>query len=476
MGVELARRLGALRRLSDSAWRIAILTFLGTGLGVLLVANLTLGDKKIDRNVPSLYTVSDPQFVRTMGVMLGPALLPGNRVQALLNGDEIFADMLQAIRGAQKSITFEMYIYWRGTIGDEFTAALAERARAGVKVHVLIDALGSQKIDEAVIERMKRAGVRVELYNPVRWHTLARMNNRTHRKIMVVDGTIGYTGGAGIGDEWRGDARNPGEWRDTHFRLEGPAVAQMQAAFMENWIEVTGEVLHGAEYFPELAPAGASRAQFFVSSPGGGGESAQLLYLMSIAAARRSIQLSAAYFVPDNNEVRQLVAARARGVRVQLIVPGAVTDSALVRRASRSTWGELLARGRRDLRIPADVFSREGHDGGRPLGERGLDQLRHALVQHQRRGQPQCLRSRIRAGPGADLRRRSRALAARNARGMGKPAAARAALGARERAAQLAAVSADLGINARRACRGSSARARIRLSSGPRRPQERTEP
>src|SRR5688572_9124159 len=345
MGVELARRLGALRRLSDSAWRIGILTFLGTGLGVLLVANLTLGDKRIDQNVPSLYTVSDPQFVRTMGVMLGPALLPGNRVQALVNGDEIFADMLQAIRGAQKSITFEMYIYWRGTIGDEFAAALAERARAGVRVHVLIDALGSQKIDEAVIERMKEAGVRVELYNPVRWHTLARMNNRTHRKIMVVDGTIGYTGGAGIGDEWRGDARNPGEWRDTHFRLEGPAVAQMQAAFMENWIEVTGEVLHGAEYFPELAPAGASRAQFFVSSPGGGGESAQLLYLMSIAAAGRSSRLSAAYFVPDNNEVRQLVAARARGVRVQLIVPGAVTDSALVRRASRSTWGELLRAG-----------------------------------------------------------------------------------------------------------------------------------
>ena len=345
MGVELARRLGALRRLSDSAWRIGILTFLGTGLGVLLVANLTLGDKRIDQNVPALYTVSDPQFVRTMGVMLGPALLPGNRTRALVNGDQIFPDMLEAIRGAQKSITFEMYIYWRGTIGDEFTAALAERARAGVKVHVLIDALGSQKIDEAVIERMKQAGARVELYNPVRWHTLARMNNRTHRKIMVVDGRIGYTGGVGIGDEWRGDARNPAEWRDTHFRLEGPAVAQMQAAFMENWIEVTGEVLHGAEYFPELAPAGASGAQFFVSSPGGGGESAQFLYLMSIAAAGRSIQLSAAYFVPDNNEVRQLVAARARGVRVQLIVPGAVTDSAVVRRASRSTWGELLRAG-----------------------------------------------------------------------------------------------------------------------------------
>ena len=343
--MELARRLDRLRSASESSWRIAILTFLGTGLAVLLVANLTLGDKVIDENVPSLYAVADPQFVRTMSVMLGPALLAGNRTRALVNGDQIFPDMLRAIRGAQKTITFEMYIYWKGGMGEQFTAALAERAQAGVKVHVLIDALGSQKIDESVIDRLRAAGARVELYNPVRWHSIARMNNRTHRKIMVVDGAIGYTGGVGIGDEWTGNAQDPEHWRDTHFRLEGPAVAQMQAAFMENWIEVTGEVLHGPEYFPELSPAGGELAQFFVSSPGGGGESAQLLYLMSIAAAGRSIQLSAAYFVPDDNEVRQLVAARRRGVRVQIIVPGPVTDSAAVRRASRSTWGALLRAG-----------------------------------------------------------------------------------------------------------------------------------
>jgi cardiolipin synthase len=343
--MELARRIGRLRGLSHRTWRIAILTFLGTGLGVLLVANLTLGDKVIDENIPTLYSVADPQFVRTMSVMLGPALLPGNRTQALVNGDRIFPDMLEAIRGARSTITFEMYIYWKGAIGEQFTAALAERAQAGVKVHVLIDALGSQKIEEKVIERMKDAGVQVRLYNPLRWNTITRMNNRTHRKIMVVDGRVGYTGGVGIGDEWAGDAQDAAHWRDTHFRLEGPAVAQMQAAFMENWIEVTGDVLHGPEYFPELAHAGRQLAQFFVSSPGGGGESAQLLYLMSIAAAARSIQLSAAYFVPDDNEVRQLVAARKRGVRVQIIVPGPITDSAAVRRASRSTWGELLRAG-----------------------------------------------------------------------------------------------------------------------------------
>ena len=331
--------------MSHTAWRIAILTFLGTALGVLLVANLTLGDKVIDETVPSLYTVADPQFARTMSVMLGPALLPGNRTRALVNGDEIFPEMLQAIRGARKSITFEMYIYWKGSIGEQFTQALAERARSGVKVHVMIDALGSQKIEERVIGRLRDAGAQVKLYNPVRWDTIARMNNRTHRKIMVIDGAVGYTGGAGIGDEWSGNAQDGAHWRDTHFRVEGPAVAQMQAAFMENWIEVTGEVLHGPDYFPALGAAGSELAQFMVSSPGGGSESAQLLYLMSIAAARRSIQLCAAYFVPDDNEVRQLVEATGRGVRVQIIVPGPATDSGAVRRASRSTWGELLRAG-----------------------------------------------------------------------------------------------------------------------------------
>jgi cardiolipin synthase len=343
--MELARRLGAVRRWNHTTWRIAILTFLATGLAVLAAANLSLGDKKIDTSVASLYGVGDPQFVRTMNVILGPALVPGNRTRALVNGDEIFPEMLEAIRGARKTITFEMYIYWKGSIGEEFTRALEERARSGVKVHVVIDALGSQKIEERVIGRLKDAGAQVVLYNPVRWDTIARMNNRTHRKIMVIDGRVGYTGGAGIGDEWSGNAQDADHWRDTHFRLEGPAVAQMQASFMENWIEVTGEVLHGPEYFPELDAAGDQLAQFMVSSPGGGGESAQLLYLMSIAAARRSIQLSAAYFVPDDSEVRQLVEASRRGVRVQIIVPGPVTDSAAVRRASRSTWGELLRAG-----------------------------------------------------------------------------------------------------------------------------------
>jgi cardiolipin synthase len=319
-------------------WLIAGFTFAATALAVLLIANLSLGDKHIEQRVDTLYSTADAQFRRNMNVMFGPGLVPGNRTQALVNGERFFADMLKSIRAAEKSITFESYIWWSGEIGAEFTRALIERAQAGVKVHLLFDALGSGKIDQDAVKAMKAAGVEVERYNPWGWTTLARINNRTHRKIMVVDGRIAYTGGAGIGDEWL-------IWRDTQYRIEGPVVGQVQAAFIENWIEVTGRVLHGEGYFPELRAAGTQAAQFIVTSPGGGSESMQLMYLVSIAAAAKSIKLSAAYFVPDGVEIRALAAAAKRGVRVQLIVPGPHTDSPLVRRASRSTWGDMLRAG-----------------------------------------------------------------------------------------------------------------------------------
>ena len=329
-------RQAKLERLEKWLWSGA--TVVATALAVLLVANLSLGDKHIDTQVDTLYAAADAQFRRNVNVMFGPALVGGNRTQALVNGEVFFADMLEAIRGARRTITFESYIWWSGEIGSAFTQALVERARAGVKVHLLFDALGSGKIDDRAVEAMKDAGVEVEKYNPWRLSTLARINNRTHRKILVLDGRVAYTGGAGIGDEWL-------EWRDTQFRIEGPVVAQVQAAFIENWIEVTGRVLLGGDSFPPLSPAGAQAAQFIVTSPGGGSESMQLMYLLSIAAATQSIRLSAAYFVPDDVEIRALVAAAKRGVRVQIIVPGKETDSPLVRRASRSTWGDLLRAG-----------------------------------------------------------------------------------------------------------------------------------
>jgi cardiolipin synthase len=253
--------------------------------------------------------------------------------------------MLSALRAARRTITFEMYIYWSGEIGKAFADVLSERARAGVKVHVLLDGVGSGKIDESYIEEMKTAGVEVQRYNPPRFYTVGKLNNRTHRKLVTIDGTVAFTGGVGIADQWTGNAQDPQHWRDTHFRIEGPVVAQMQSAFMDNWTETTGSVLHGTEYFPQLQPAGPQRAQVFTSSPGGASDSMQLMYLLSIAAARKHIALSAAYFVPDDVEVKTLVEALKRGVRVRIIVPGPHIDFSIVRRASRARWGELLEAG-----------------------------------------------------------------------------------------------------------------------------------
>ena len=174
----------------------------------------------------------------------------------LNDGDEIFPAMLEAIRGAKKTITFESYIYWSGEIGKQFADALAERAQAGVKVNVTIDWAGSIKMEDDLLQEMKDGGVHVEQYRPLKWYHLHRLNNRTHRKLLVVDGRIAFTGGVGIADQWMGHAQDPDHWRDMHFRIEGPVVAQMQAAFNDNWIKMTGEVLNGADYFPPLEPSG----------------------------------------------------------------------------------------------------------------------------------------------------------------------------------------------------------------------------
>jgi cardiolipin synthase len=312
---------------------------------VLLALNLTSRQLSVERRIEHLYEPADPQFARAMGSLLGPAILDGNRVTALVNGVRIFPAMLEAIRGARSTINFETFIYWSGRIGQELADALSERARAGVEVQVLLDWVGAGRIDEHVVGAMQEAGVKVYKYHPLRWYNLGRLNNRTHRKLLIVDGTVGFTGGVGIADLWEGDAEDPEHWRDSHFRVEGPVVAQMQAAFMDNWIETRAEVLHGENYFPPLAPVGPHCAQVFQSSSEGGSESVRLMYLMSIAAAGRSIRLSSAYFVPDDFSTRMLVEAQRRGVQVEIIVPGRHIDATVVRKASRSRWGPLLEAG-----------------------------------------------------------------------------------------------------------------------------------
>ena len=318
---------------------------LAVGLLGVVWLNLAGPDRQVERRMAHLYPIGSPQFAREMGVLLGPSIVGGNAVQDLQNGDEIFPAMLGAIAGAERTITFETFVYWSGTVGDAFAAALAERARAGVEVKVLLDWMGTSDVDGPAIDTLRAAGAEVELYQPLTWYSLDRINNRTHRKLLVADGRVGFTGGVGIADEWAGDAQDPDHWRDMHFRVEGPVVAQLQAAFMDNWIEATGEVLNGPDYFPALEPAGDVPAQLFTSSPAGGADSMRLMYLMAIAAAERSIDLAAAYFVPDDLMLGALVAAQARGVRVRILVPGEHNDSELVEVASRRTWGDLLRAG-----------------------------------------------------------------------------------------------------------------------------------
>jgi cardiolipin synthase A/B len=316
-----------------------------TLLAVIVAANFHTPEKTLKHSMVHLHGIESLQFTREMSTLLGPAILSGNKVNALQNGDEIFPRMLGAIRTARRTVTFETYIYWSGSTGDEFADALIERARAGVRVHVMLDWLGSQKIAASLVNKMKQAGVEVERYHALRWYSLGRMNNRTHRKVLVIDGEIGFTGGVGIADQWSGHAQDPQHWRDSHFRTEGPVIAQMQAAFLDNWIKTTGNVLHGEGYFPYLTARGEQEMQLFTSSPAGGSSSMRLMYLTAITAAERSIDIEAAYFIPDMLMGAELIRARSRGVRIRILLPDKHLDSEAVRVASRRAWGPLLQSG-----------------------------------------------------------------------------------------------------------------------------------
>jgi cardiolipin synthase A/B len=324
---------------------IIVVSMAATVAITLFVANISSGEKQITERIAHTYGVADTQFQRSMSVLLGPPLVDGNRIDTLLNGSQIFPAMLAAIRSAKKSITFETYIYWSGEVGKRFASSLGDRARSGVHVHLLLDWVGSSKIDPKLLDSMRTAGVEIEKYHPPNWYALTKFNNRTHRKLLVVDGRVGFTGGVGIADEWDGNAEDPNHWRDTHFRIEGPAVAQMQAAFLDNWLKVTGAVLDGPDYFPAETRSGDEVAQVFKSSRDGGSESMHLMYLLSSVAATRSIDLAMAYFVPDELSESALVDALKRGVKLRMILPGPYTDTEVLRTASHAKWGRLLQAG-----------------------------------------------------------------------------------------------------------------------------------
>ena len=332
-------------RCDSSQWPKLIGTAAASSLATLFVVrNFFPAEKKVRHSIRADYNVGDDTFVRTMGHLLGPPLVKGNKVTPLENGDEIFPAMLNGIRLAQRTITFENFLFREGEVSDAFAEALADRARNGVRVHFLQDALGCDAVHGRAIKLMRRAGVAVEIFRFVHF---SRINFRTHRKILVIDGTLGFIGGVGIADDWKGDGRIHGLWRDSHYEVRGPVVAQLQQAFMDNWVETRAELLHGDLYFPKQECAGEQICQIFKSSSGEGSDSGRLMLLVSIAAARRRIRIANAYFIPDNLTLRTLLEALHRGVKIEIITPGADIDAATVRAVGKAHWKPLLEAGAR---------------------------------------------------------------------------------------------------------------------------------
>jgi cardiolipin synthase len=289
--------------------------------------------------------VGDPVFVATLAAYTGAPVVGGNQIDVLLNGDDIFPAKLEAIRAAKKTINYAQYVFEEGEPSDELVRALAERCRAGVRANVLLDAVGAIGMPAAYREMMVDAGCRVETFRPLSPFALDRVNNRNHRRILVVDGRVGVTGGSGTSGKWSGNGRAEGHWRDTDVRIKGPVVEQLQGAFAENWLEATSIALGGDDYFPRpLERSGNAEAQAVRSSPAGGGTAMSALFLLAIASARHSIYITNPYFVPDDQILETLVQAAHKGVRVVVLLPGAI-DHNIVRQASRSELGRLMQAG-----------------------------------------------------------------------------------------------------------------------------------
>ena len=290
--------------------------------------------------------VSDEAFLRTAEALTGAPVSWGNDVELLINGDQIFPCYLRTIREAQHSVCLLTYVYWRGDIAHEVANALRDRALAGVECNVIIDAVGGMKLEDELIELMTDAGVKVTRFRPFKVYALKRAENRTHRKILVADGRVGLTGGVGIAEEWTGNAQDADHWRDTHVRVEGPVVRGLFGAFAENWLEATGEVLAGPGYLPQLDEEHEGGPMMVVRSSAGVGDSnVEALYYLAIAAARESIDLTAAYFVPRPAFTDALEDAAGRGVRVRVLVPGSNIDKPPVWIAGRASYDELIEAG-----------------------------------------------------------------------------------------------------------------------------------
>ncbi len=296
---------------------------------------------------PPADSLDSEDFLRILEAITDSQVRGRGRVEVLSNGEVFYEAELEAISKARRNINIEAYIFQKGEVADRFVRALTERARAGVKINIVLDAVGSFATWNSYFKELTDAGGRVSWYHPIRWYTLPRINNRTHREIIIIDGEIGFIGGAGIADHWLKGRSGKRRWRDTMFRLEGTAVTGLQSTFVENWLESSGEILAGAEYFPLCEVEGPTRALVIDSSPTTGASTrARILFQTLLASARQSIQITTPYFLPDKSARDEMVRAiKERGVEIKIITPGRHSDHILTRRSSRRLYGDLLRAG-----------------------------------------------------------------------------------------------------------------------------------
>lgn len=292
------------------------------------------------------FAIESAEFLPSIAGATNAPAVSGNRIEVFVNGDQFYPAILDAINAAQHTIDIEAYFFWDDAIGQKFADALIAKARAGVAVKILVDGVGSRKMSSRMEEKLKRGGCSVARFHPVSWFIITPVSNRTHREITVVDGRTGFTGGAGIADHWTGNAQDPDHWRDTIVRIEGPAVTQLQTGFAQKWLETTGEMVSGPDYFPQIEQAGTLSIHTVLSEPETNSSTARILYYLSIISARKSIFIANPYFIPEDEAIEILVAARRRGVDVKIIVPGKHNDHGiLARRNSTRLYGKLLEAG-----------------------------------------------------------------------------------------------------------------------------------
>ena len=342
-----ARQAGTNSKPTMWAGRAAI----GAGLGVVGV--YAYGAVKFRRTAAVGFDLADPplpgtiEFARVIEGLTGAPLRHGNRVKVLRNGAQTFPAMLEAISSAKQTIDFSSYIYWPEEITSEFTRAFIERAEAGVEVNIVLDGYGSAKLDRAHVERLERAGANVSFFRPPSWYTLHKANNRMHRRLLIVDGNVAFAGGVGIADMWTGDAEDPDHFRETHLRLEGPAVRDILGGFLENWTEATQGILAGPRY-PDLSSFDHGvDVQVSRSTPTTGGTAVAKLFYAAIAGARERLWLTTAYFSAGSAFMDLLCAAAERGVDVRILVNGSKVDKEVVRQTAQRSYGRLLESGAR---------------------------------------------------------------------------------------------------------------------------------